>query len=790
MLQLHKIKPENSDARHSTSPVLHVACFTLILLLCVGSYVSAAVLAPDGRAYRQIVLSDGQPNSVQLAARELQSFLAQITGEEPLPIVAEPNKSPVIYVGANETLKKQGLDGDKLPSEGWAVRTTGDFLAIYGQDYAGPPLFGDINPWRTVEAYNAELKLSAFGASGTLTAVYEFLHRVAGVRFYMPGAAGTVVPPRREFRVPELNLSSAPRVGWRWAWISFLSKNVEEALWAKRVGFGGKAPVMINHSYRRMKKYKDEHPEYFALADGKRAFGSECVANGEGHLCLTNPGLIQQWADDICDYFDKNPEVEIYPLSPEDGLNRICECPDCHAELRLDMPPEGRYSYHIWTFTAKVAKKVAERHPDKYVGCIAYEHYRMPPPELSRMPNVAVMYCISRSSLSNPKIRETVHRALLDWDSRVDRLYLWSYYLDHWLPWSGLPVFQPRNIHRELSWLYANTHFCGEFLNTNAQYPKDYHHIAPPGMQHFGLYLTGRLYLDPETDADALLAEYCRLFYGPAESSMAAFWNEAQDARETLLATKESILPDELFTPVFIKRLSKYLEQAVAATPEDSVYRRRVKLVKDEFDKGAARLIRLEAKGKRTMTLPIIQGFGDLDTAEGDRFTSKEGEAVSPATWLVAGRDRQFLYLRFICYEPDMTRLREDTRENDKGSIWMDDAVEIHLFPDENNLKHGFQIIVNTAGFVYDSSVVSANVGDTGWQSGMEVRITKEKGRWLADLRLPFANIEIIDPNFTGDILANFYRNRTREQGTESSCWSPTGLSYHVCPEKFGVIHP
>ena len=187
---------------------------TFLLALCGALLaVSAAVVAPDGRAYRQIVLADGQPDSVQLAARELQAFLAQITGDAPLPIVTEATEAPIIYVGAHETLKAQGLDGDKLPSEGWAVRTTDDFLAIYGQDYAGPLLFGEINPWRHVEAYNAQLKLNAFGASGTLTAVYEFLHRVAGVRFYMPGPDGTVVPPWQRSQPPWCSIPTKGRIG-------------------------------------------------------------------------------------------------------------------------------------------------------------------------------------------------------------------------------------------------------------------------------------------------------------------------------------------------------------------------------------------------------------------------------------------------------------------------------------------------------------------------------------------------------------------------------------------------
>lgn len=759
----------------------------LSAIAIVNSY--ASVLAPDGRPYKQIVLAEGQATSVQLAAREMQSFLKQICGDE-LPIVQKASEFPAILIGACEEAKAHGLDGNKLPAEGWAVKTGKDFLAIYGQDYNGPNLEGRINPWRWIEAYNPDIKLNAFGASGTLTAVYEFLHRVAGVRFYMPGPDGTVVPNIPEFKIPELSLESAPRVSWRWIWTCFLYKDKEAALWSKRVGIGGKAPVQIIHSYNFMQKYKDTHPEYFALADGKRAFDSECVAIGGGHLCLTNPGLIQQWADDICEYFAKNPEVDVYPLAPNDGLSRICECPNCQADLTPGRPSDEAFSLHIWKFTAKVAEKVAEKYPDKYVGCLAYEQYRTPPREMGHMKNVAVMFCNGRSRLENPETREQLHKEILEWNKRADRIYLWCWYLDHWMPWKYLPVVQMRNIQRELGWLYKNTAFQGEFIEAEGQH-WDHNSIQSPAMQHLGLYMTGRMYMDPDSDADAILKEYAKLFYGPAEKPMFAFWNGAQLAREKLMATKSNIQPDELFTPALISELKKCIDDAVAATEDGSVYRRRVMAIKAEFDQGASRLTRLESSGNRKAELAIINGFEDLDEAVGDKFCGKDGAVFSPATWLYMGRDRKLLYLRFLCYDEDMSALQEKTHENDDGNIWTDDSVEVHLFPDENNLKHGYQIIVSTAGVVFDRTVFSAIEGDTKWQSNLTADIRKESNRWIADIRIPFASFDIPDPNFAGHIKANFYRNRSRDGGfTESSCWSPTGLEYHVCPEKFGVLIP
>lgn len=760
----------------------------LFVLTCALS-ADAAILSPDGRVYKQIVLEGGQPASVQLAATELQHFLKEISGDE-LPIVQEPSEKPFIIVGANKILKARGLDGNDLKPEGWAFKTTEDFLALYGQDYGGPLLFGPINPWRYVEAYNDEIKLNAFGASGTLSAVYEFLHRKAGVRFYMSGPDGTVVPKQNEFRVPELDETGAPQVSWRWIWMCFLSNNKDVALWSKRLGIGGKAPVMIIHTYRNFQKYKDKHPEYFALANGKRAFTSECVADGHGHLCLTNPDVIQQWADDICDYFDKNPDVEVYPLGPNDGLNKICECENCQSDLDPEIGGNEKFSLHIWKFTAKVAEKVAEKHPDKYVGCLAYERYRTPPRSMSNMKNVAVMFCNWRSMAANPETRASLHKEIETWSSRVDRFYLWSWYLDHWMPWTYLPVVQMKNIQRELSWLYNDPKFSGEFIESEAQNGggNNYRTLQCPGMMHLNLYMTGRMYMEPASDADQILEEYAKLFYGPAEKPMLEFWRTAQDTREAYYATHKEATPDQLFTAPLLAKMQGMLNDAVAAVEPDSVWHRRIAVVKGEFDQGAARLIRLDAVGKQKFTTPIVDDFSDFNSMEGMKFTGRGGEVTSPATWMFAGRDRQFLYLRFICFENDMSSLREKVNANDDGSSWLDDGIELFFYPNENDLKNGYQLILTTNGSLFDKTCTGVLTGDKTWSSEAITKIIKEDNRWIAEIKIPFTAIGIHDPNFAGNIITNVYRNRTREAGHTSSCWSPTGQWAHNCPDAFGIL--
>ena len=765
---------------------------TVMLILAV-CHCTAAVLAPDGRPYQQIVVATKAPASVKLAAREMQSLLKQMTGTE-LPVVHEATAKPVICIGEQSMLTAAGINAKGLKSETWVCRTGKDFLAIYGDDYNGPSIEGVGRPWVSDGLFNRELQVGVCGASGTLNGVYEFLHRVAGVRFYMPGPDGTVVPNVPDFKVPELNMSGTPAVGWRWPYICHLNRNRDVALWSKRMGFGGARLVHIVHWYRSMLKYKEAHPEWFALVNGKRDFSNLCAVGGGGHLCLTNPELIEQAAADICKWFDENPMVEVYPFAPQDGLQRICGCPKCQAELHSNYPKEEQFSYHIWNFTAKVAAKVAEKHPDKYVGCLAYEQYRKPPRELGKMKNVAVMFTNRRSSLANPEFRKQLHDEIDVWSKRVDRFYLWSWYLDHWPPYSNLPVVQLNVIQNEIAWLLAHPNYGGEYIETQsfASAPGCYATMDTPGLMHLGLYLTGRTYMDPGTKADELLKEYAKLFYGPAEKPMLAFWTVAQAHREEIYAKSSKVNPEALFTVKFLKELKGYTESALAATPKNSVYRRRVALVKGEFDKGADRIIRLLGTGSRRGHLPMIEKEFDLQKQDEELFSANDGsETNMPRTTVRYGMNRRSLIFRFIGHEPDMKGIQAKIRDHDNGKIWEDDSIEIFLYPDVTGAGKGYHIIINTIKTVFDASTTQRSLKhDESWESKAWVGVRRYDDRWLMDVYIPFASLGIDDPLFAGPIAVNLYRNRTRNGKAECSSWSPTGEYLHNVPDKFGQLNP
>src|SRR5262249_36508837 len=52
------------------------------------------------------------------------------------------------------------------------------------------------------------------------------------------------------------------------------------------------------------------------------------------------------------------------------------------------------------------------------------------------------------------------------------------------------------------------------------------------------LHVRGQLYWDPDTDEDALLAEFAPKFYGPAAKPMAAYWGAIHEAWANTIVTE------------------------------------------------------------------------------------------------------------------------------------------------------------------------------------------------------------------------------------------------------------
>ncbi len=93
----------------------------IVTAVCAFSLSMAQVKAEDqflvdeGKAYAEIIISESSARSTRLAAAELQTYVAKISGSQ-LPIRVEPSVDvPVqIYVGESLHAAKFGVTADRL----------------------------------------------------------------------------------------------------------------------------------------------------------------------------------------------------------------------------------------------------------------------------------------------------------------------------------------------------------------------------------------------------------------------------------------------------------------------------------------------------------------------------------------------------------------------------------------------------------------------------------------------------------------------------------------------------
>ena len=781
--------------------------FVIMLTMVVGMFcavqsVLAMDLVRDGQPVATLVVAENAPPMVRYAASELQTYIRKATGVQ-LPIAtAKPTDgSAVVWVGESEGTRALGLSTADLGPDGFKIVARDNWLALFGRE--SKPIYATSHPLRTTESYHPKSGISRFGETGALFATYKFLEDHLGIRWYMPGELGEVVPKTKTVHVENLNTQTEPDFEYRNLYHADFPKDDAAVYWYRRAGFGGPSGIGINHSFHRFNKYKESHPEYYAQIDGKRDFN--ITGNPPGNFCLSEPGVLKQFVADIRDYFDKHPEVPLFSVMPSDGYVRICECPECQAQVDEELGDRGRFSNYVWKFVDAVAREIYKSHPDKLIGCCPYSTYFLPPDRVERLsPNVRAMICYARNNPSAERW-STYQETVKAWRQRVTHLYRWEYYCWNLSSYfmRGIPVFFPHRIAEDLRFLKGISQ--GEFIEAETWRARseEERKVHNPGLNHLNWYVTGKLLWDTSLDVDHLLDEYYAKFYGPAHEPMRAFWALAEQLWMSDVPGRDTKLFEVVYTEDQINKLLSYLEAAISETEADSLERNRVELIWAEFAPLKELVANVRTRSRVQVSVPTIKEppviDGVLDdacwkTAVKIDFVDKVGEKAEHLTdgWLAW--DENNLYLAFVNEEPDPSGMRYLAKTRDgvtKPYIWDDDAMEIFINTHPVQDKMYYQFIVNAAGTLWDGQSGSDQYGRNiqKWNSNFEAQVKIGETQWVVEMRIPFADIGIENPQGK-KISANFYRDRPEGTGKqiEYTCWSPSMTSNHHRVDRFGFL--
>lgn len=523
-----------------------VKATTLAILLTAGVAQAVAdeptFLVRNGRAHAEIVVAVKPTRSARLAASELQIFLEKMTGAR-LEIVSTPgaDKAVKVYVGQSEAARQAGVTAEGLKRDAFRMVSGKTWLALVGNDVDFVPrepwghsrgdwlrtkqqqwekLAG--HPWRNpigaslYKDYNKTLDIWSLDHRGSLNAVYAFL-RELGVRWYMPGPLGEILPSRRDIALPKLNRTVTPDFEVRSVSRPMIGSNdVQDALWYLRIGANEQYGV-LHHGQRYLTEHprqRASHPQYYALlANGKRDNERE-----KANACLTSEGFFKEmvaFARLMFDHYD----LPVVSVMPHDGFTH-CQCERCKDQVTLDRGPTGLSSDYVWNFVVRVADELKKTHPDKKVFCGAYSTYRLPPLTIDKLPdNVLVQITNGRPIREmDDELHESTAELRKQWLAKTDNpLSLTLNYTPFTNRGGYRPQYWPHIIARGIRASHSDVWREDVWLSSDKG---GLHH---PGMAHLNPWVLSRLWWDADQDVDALLGEYYRLFYGPAASQMKAF---------------------------------------------------------------------------------------------------------------------------------------------------------------------------------------------------------------------------------------------------------------------------
>ncbi len=464
--------------------------FIIILcsvLICTTSTMASNILFKNGKSKYQIAISAEASSSEQTAAKELQAYIKQIGGVE-LPITNSLNSNgPKIFVGYNDRVSQLVGKQDITPDyEGFTYCNKGKHLIIYGGS-----------------------------KRGTMYGVFSFLEDQFGVRWYTPNC--TKVPKLKKWNFVTLHHSEEPAIQYRYS-NYFVTENVsqwsahnkENMKWGPVDNLYGNIEAYWNaHTMGQLvtaKEFFKEHPEYFALRNGKR------IDNGQ--LCLSNPNVLDICKKRLFEKMKSLPGYRIFSLSQNDNQS-FCECPNCKAM-------EERYGGHsgliIW-FVNQVADEAQLLFPQKYIGTFAYQYSRKPPVGIRPKDNVVVRLCSIECCFAHPITAECPqNKAFVDdmkaWSKIAPHLFIWDYIVDYAqyiAPWPNFQVLGP-NIQA-----FREHNVIGVF--EEAQYQS-----GGAEFDEMKAWVANKLLWNPQQDVNVLVKDFIDGYYGNAAPKIMEYY--------------------------------------------------------------------------------------------------------------------------------------------------------------------------------------------------------------------------------------------------------------------------
>ena len=325
-------------------------------------------------------------------------------------------------------------------------------------------------------------------SQSVLYAVYEFLERYAGCKWYSPTVEKIPASKTVSIQIP-LSFTYTPEITTRTVHsrLFYDHPDFADKMRVTHLAFPGYVPVAAVHTFNRFlpaKNFFKTHSEYYALRNGKRQ---------HTQLCLTNKEVLQHVTDSVAAWFARYPDAGVISVSQDDNtLN--CQCDDCRA---ID-EEEGSASGTMIRFV----NAVAAGFPDKTISTLAYQYTRHPS-KTKPAGNVLVTLCSIECDRSAPIEEKCSDFAadLIGWKEQTEHISIWDYttqFTNFLAPFPNIHTLQP------------NIRF---FRDNHATWVFEQHSHNPSELFELRSYLTAKLLWNPDLDANEVITDFVNGYY-------------------------------------------------------------------------------------------------------------------------------------------------------------------------------------------------------------------------------------------------------------------------------------
>ena len=466
------------------------------ILMFILSSVTANLFGVSFDSSNPIVIPEKASPQENYAARQMANYLGKCSGKK-FKIVPEGKTvfPGAIYIGA--THRAEQAEMNQFKTEEYRIKVVGRDVIIAG----------------SVER-------------GILLGTYEFLERFAGVRFLT--AECEVVPKMAKITVPD-NTDVFHKPTFRYRYIYNGSRQFQDTTarklritgWASGPELGSSERFGFGNHCHTFYKYAANFPVEISWmsSGGKRVVNKSPMY---GSICFRHPEVLKHFAARLKKEIANDRATaakngisipRFYHISQND-CDAVCYCPECQ-----NFAKQYGISGLVIDFVNRLYREIKPVYPDVYLVTFAYFD-TLQPPKGGIQPDDHVLVQVATYTqkfhdhlrgISDPANKEYL-KLLNEWEKCANgRLAIW----DYWRYYSGFlpPATNALNLQE----------FCRKYRDLKVHLIFVEHENEPRTLVSFcdlSTFLGARLLDDPDKDAEKLIMDFMKGYYGSAAEYM------------------------------------------------------------------------------------------------------------------------------------------------------------------------------------------------------------------------------------------------------------------------------